>query len=234
MYTERLRILHEIDQGILAAQSPKAIAQAAVSRIRQLIPCQRAGVVLINAETGEVEIVAVDAAIESQIAEDTRIQLDRLEDVVEELRQGRVAVFEDLQSRGEMFEILYAEGVRSSVSVPLMFKGELIGALTFWLADRDGFAPEHVVAARQLADTGTSQSSNCSTGLCIALTAGGKCQAQAHSNHHQNYIQIFNHFYTSIIFEKMFFSVSLLYQLLIVHIIYPIDQNNQANNPLSL
>jgi len=37
-YAKRLEILQEIDRAILAAGSPEAIAQAALSHIRQLIP----------------------------------------------------------------------------------------------------------------------------------------------------------------------------------------------------
>jgi GAF domain-containing protein len=36
---QRLRIMHEIDQAILAAQSPEAIAQAVLNQIHVLVPC---------------------------------------------------------------------------------------------------------------------------------------------------------------------------------------------------
>jgi PAS domain S-box-containing protein len=152
LYAERLEILHEIHQGILTAQSRQAIAQAAVSRIRQLIPCQRVGVVLIDTETAEAEVAAFDAAIESQIPADVHLPLDELEDVVGQLLQGDVVVFEDLLAQGEIFEIPYTEGVRSAVFFPLLFGSDLIGALTFWLTEDDMFTPDFLGIARQLAD----------------------------------------------------------------------------------
>ncbi len=44
-YAERLKTLHQIDQAILAAQSPQQIAEAALERIAQLVPCERASLV---------------------------------------------------------------------------------------------------------------------------------------------------------------------------------------------
>jgi PAS domain S-box-containing protein len=151
-YAERLEILNEIDRGILAAQSPSAIGEAVLGRIRSLIPCQRAGVVLVDIETGEAKVLAFEADIQSMIAEDAPIPLEHLEDVVATLLQGKTAAFEDLQSRGVVMETLHEEGVRASVNVPLMFKDELIGALTFWMTERGSFSSDHESIARQLAD----------------------------------------------------------------------------------
>jgi PAS domain S-box-containing protein len=152
LYAERLEILREIDQGILTAQSTQAIAQAAVSRIRQLIPCQRVGVILIDAGTAEAEIAAFDAAIESQIPADIHLELDEQQDMVEQLFRGEMVAFEDLSARGEIFETLHKEGVRSAFVFPLLFGSDLIGALTFWLTEDDTFTPDFQEIARQLAD----------------------------------------------------------------------------------
>ena len=152
LHTERLQILHEIDRGILAAESSEAIARSAVSRVRQLIPCQRVGVVLVDTNTGEAKIVAFDAAIESKLAEDIPIPLEQMQDLVEELIQGRVARFDDLESRSKLTRTLYFEGARLSVNVPLLSRGELIGTLSFWLTDREEFTQEHEDTARQLAN----------------------------------------------------------------------------------
>jgi GAF domain-containing protein len=117
-----------------------------------LIPCQRVGVVLIDTGAAEAEIAAFDAAIESQIPADVHMPLDELHDVVEQLLQGDTVVFDDISGRGEIFEILYAEGVRSAVFFPLLFGSDLIGALTFWLTEDDTFTPDFRGIARQLAD----------------------------------------------------------------------------------
>ncbi|HEY1014818.1 MAG TPA: PAS domain S-box protein [Herpetosiphonaceae bacterium] len=52
-YANRLRNLREIDQSILAARSPEAIAQAALEHIEQLVPCDQAEVVVFESDQSE-------------------------------------------------------------------------------------------------------------------------------------------------------------------------------------
>ncbi|MFC1974955.1 PAS domain S-box protein [Chloroflexota bacterium] len=153
-HAERLRILHEIDQAILSAQSPEAIARAAASHVRQLIPCRRIGVTSFDLVANEATILALDEDTGSAIREGTRISLEPLEDVVEELRQGRVIAWGDFLSRGKALEIAHTEGIRSSVSVPLMIRGELIGALSFnyEMTEPAVFSPEQKEFTLQVAD----------------------------------------------------------------------------------
>ena len=56
----RLEALHELDQAILAAESPRAIAEAVVQRIRQLLPaCSRASVTLFDVPQQTATILAL-------------------------------------------------------------------------------------------------------------------------------------------------------------------------------
>jgi PAS domain S-box-containing protein len=57
-YAERLRALHEIDQAILAAQSSQAIAEAALSYIGRLAPCQQASVIEFDPEAQAAKTLA--------------------------------------------------------------------------------------------------------------------------------------------------------------------------------
>ena len=153
-YTERLGVLREIDQGILAAQSPESIAQAAVTRIRQLIPCRRASVGLFDFASNEMLTLAVDADTKSRQEENTRYQLDPLEDQVKHLRQGQVVVWRQAQSRGSNIQnTSAAKGLGSFVSVALISQNELIGALNLGFeASKPRFTQEHRAIARQVAD----------------------------------------------------------------------------------
>lgn len=58
-YAARMEILHEIDRAILAARSPEEIATAALSRIQDLVPCQRAAIALADWATNELVIMAI-------------------------------------------------------------------------------------------------------------------------------------------------------------------------------
>src|SRR2546426_12122943 len=53
--TRRLRVLHEIDRGMIAAAEPVTIAEAALRPLRDLLGVPRAIVNLFDFETGEVE-----------------------------------------------------------------------------------------------------------------------------------------------------------------------------------
>src|SRR5262245_43635037 len=45
---ERLGLLHDIDQAILSGQTAETIAAVTLRRLRQLVPCRRTGVVLLD------------------------------------------------------------------------------------------------------------------------------------------------------------------------------------------
>jgi GAF domain-containing protein len=152
LYTERLEVLREIDQAILTAQSTQAIAQVAVGRIRQLIPCQRATVAAFDPATNETVLLAIDATYETEVKEGAHVPIDSLGDRITALEEGQVTVWEVLPSHGGMFERLYAEGMRTYATIPLVAHGELIGSLNLALTDPDLFTKEHRDITRQLAD----------------------------------------------------------------------------------
>jgi PAS domain S-box-containing protein len=149
---ERLRILHEIDQAIVAARSPEAIAQAALRRIRPLIPCKRASVTLFDFDAREAIVLAVDAAGESSLPAGARFPLALLGDI-EDLREGRVRVTDDTRTvpspaLAAMFE---ADGLRSDLAVPLLSRQALIGCFNLGAEAAGSFAADQVEVAQQVA-----------------------------------------------------------------------------------
>src|SRR5205807_16368 len=65
---ERLRILHEIDRGLIAEQSPDPIAAAALRPLRELLGVPRAIVHLFDLAAGEVEWLAGAGRLRSRVA----------------------------------------------------------------------------------------------------------------------------------------------------------------------
>ena len=55
---ERLAILHDMGQAILAARSPAEIGRAALGRIRRMVPCQRCSIVLFDFPKSQAHVVA--------------------------------------------------------------------------------------------------------------------------------------------------------------------------------
>jgi signal transduction histidine kinase/CheY-like chemotaxis protein/HAMP domain-containing protein len=58
--TQRLEALHSLDRSILAAESVDSIVRCALPRLRQVVPCRWASVLLFEAEHGRARVVVVD------------------------------------------------------------------------------------------------------------------------------------------------------------------------------
>jgi PAS domain S-box-containing protein len=154
-YAERLSVLREIDQAILSAQPPQAIAQVILQRIGQLVPCTTCSVAIFDFEAHEAAtLISYHGAMGTRSAETVRLSLEGAEDIIAALRQGKVQVVDDVLNLDPLplaIRVRAAAGVRSYVSAPLLTRGELIGTLGLG-ADRPGvFTPEHVEIACEVA-----------------------------------------------------------------------------------
>jgi signal transduction histidine kinase len=150
---ERLNILREIDEGILAAQSPHAIGQAAMRHIRELVPCRRASVVVFDYDADEAVVLSTHVDWNVGIRMGTRIPLEAYGGL-DVLGRGEVRVVEDILAEPQpspMFQMLLAEGLRSFVMAPLIAQGELLGSLNMASDVPSAFTSEHVDIARDVA-----------------------------------------------------------------------------------
>lgn len=148
-YAERLRTLHEIDQSILAARSPSTIALAALGRLRRLTDCQRVTVIEVN-EQSSISVLGVEAEQEFSTAMQQRVAVINQEI----LRQGHPVGIEDLDAvsqRSPMQELLFQDGIRAFVVIPMLVHPELIGALLLEAATPHAFKTEDVDAALEVA-----------------------------------------------------------------------------------
>jgi PAS domain S-box-containing protein len=153
-YAERVAVLREIDQAVLAAESTEAIAQAAVERIRCLIPCQRASVALFDLQADEAHVAAAHVSGETRLGRGERIPVTSF-DGLSCLRAGHHRAVADILAipdPSEVAQALLAEGIRSYLHAPLISRGELIGALSVGAGTPDAFSAEHVDIAREVAD----------------------------------------------------------------------------------
>lgn len=147
-YIERLTTLREIDRAILEAQSPEEIAEAALIRLRRLIPCQQACVMLFDPPTSELEVLAVHMNGETQLGTGKRIPFE-----ASRLAGTYIAGdLETLPSPGPLEEMLLAEGIRDFLSVPLIAQGHPVGLLSVGAARSHSFSSEHAEIAQEVAD----------------------------------------------------------------------------------
>jgi K+-sensing histidine kinase KdpD len=92
-YAERLRILHKIDQGILAAQSLETVARATIQYVKDLLPCDRVSFMLFDFETQQLIIFDTSGEGKKANVSENHIPVDTLADfnmVLELLQQEDV------------------------------------------------------------------------------------------------------------------------------------------------
>jgi len=148
---ERLEILHEIDQSVLAAQVPDTVALVAIRRIRRLIPCRRI-MVLSMGKDGQPVLLASESSSESHSMTD----LDLYQEILEErpLGSGLVQGCEDLAELGvktALQKSLHDEGMRSYIAVPLFIQSQLVGTLILESQEPNAFSAEHIEVAMEVA-----------------------------------------------------------------------------------
>jgi signal transduction histidine kinase len=153
-HAERLRLLREIDQAILVAESGADIAQAALARVMQLIPCLRARVMLFHMETGEMEVLASQGAGEMELSPGCRSIL-RLPGNAAPLRAGELWVAADIDQLSERSEVesIQGAGVQAFVSAPIMESDKLIGALSVATDRKNTFTDEHAEIVKEVANS---------------------------------------------------------------------------------
>jgi PAS domain S-box-containing protein len=152
-YADRLKILREIDQAILAAQSPETISQSVLPMLQRLIPCDLTSVSAFDLAAGADTPLAVYARYESS---DNPIQPMHLSPArIADLQRGKIFMIEDAEkyepgSSGPGW--LKSEGLRSYVNVPILAQGRLIAALNFASRQARAFSSEHLIIATDVAN----------------------------------------------------------------------------------
>jgi PAS domain S-box-containing protein len=148
---QRLELLHHIDRAMLTAQSPEAIAETALLRLRDLIPFQRADVVLFDAD--EMLVLATVPLTGTALHSGLKLPIEP--DWLAELQRGEPIIVHDLSAfTSQLFsvQVLEAEGMQSLVNIPLLARGLLIGMLNLAANTLNAFKPEHVDIATEVAD----------------------------------------------------------------------------------
>ncbi len=154
-YVERLRTLREMDRAILEAHSLPDIADAALQRIRQLVPCQRASVAVFDFDTNEAVLIAVHSDHETRAGAGTTLPLEPFGEIIDTIQRGEVYLAQEMPNLLEeppIVQALRAEGFHAFATVPLIFHNELTGSLNLLASTRDAFTTEHIEIAREVAN----------------------------------------------------------------------------------
>ncbi len=134
----RLRILHEIDRGLIAARAPVAVAEAALRPLQALLRVPRVIVNVFDFAAGEAEWLAAVGRRHLRLGAGVRFPLVYMGDLAA-LRRGEPQYIDvRAMPSGPARDALLASGVHAYRVVPMIAGGELIGGLSF------GGAPEEL------------------------------------------------------------------------------------------
>jgi two-component sensor histidine kinase len=152
---ERLTIQHDIDTAILHAQSPDQIATAALTRLHDLVPCQRASVAEIDPARQRYRdmVLLIDGQVQAQ-GSDWRSTTSIGPRLLRAMQQGETAVIKDitaLETPSPLEQKLAEAGMRSYISVPLIVQNTPLGALNLACDTPDFFQLEYVDILEEIA-----------------------------------------------------------------------------------
>ena len=151
-YAQRMEILHQIDTGIINANSIPAVIEVALKNIRQLFLCQRATVILFDWVTNEWLIFADDANRPYSLGREICTPIPPGWD--DGFGTETTRILDDLRLADPQmphYQPLIKDGLVSGIQALFVVQGQRIGLLGL-NADTPGFfTAEHKEIATQIA-----------------------------------------------------------------------------------
>jgi signal transduction histidine kinase len=154
-YSERIRLIHQVDRAILSAESPEEIAQAVLFNIPQLMPCHHANVVIFNEMSEEAELIAV---IDNGFSDLEQGMLFPLSDFgyIHNIPGGEPLILDDQFGRWQLSGIarfIRDPSVSTGMIVPLIESGKIIGSLNIGTTIPNAYNEEHKKIASEVANS---------------------------------------------------------------------------------
>jgi PAS domain S-box-containing protein len=148
---ERLAMLHDVGQAVLAGRSPGDTASVVLARLRRVVPYRRAEVVLFEPERDQaVRVAAVDNG--EPLAE-TRVPIESY-GTADERRRGVVQCIPDLaavDAPSARLRRLADRGARSFLAAPLLVDGQAVGELNLVAQTAGAFGAEEREIVQEIA-----------------------------------------------------------------------------------
>jgi PAS domain S-box-containing protein len=152
-YTGRLQAMREIDIAILGARSTMELAQGAMTRLRHILPFERAALVLFDSDLSEGTVLAVDQDCPWLPLPGEIVPMDNFHDLKEMIS----APFLDLADLNEILgcvleELLLAQGLRNLVYIPMESEGTVLGFVALSATTPGTLVPQHAEIALDITD----------------------------------------------------------------------------------
>ena len=134
-----LGIMRAVDQAVLAGEPLENVARAALARLLDLVPVQRASVVLYDEERRTAQPLVQAGALD-EVLPKAPLPLGDWGDR-DDLQSGATRYLSDLRAEGRtpLHRRLVDSGIRSFITVPLLAAGALLGELNMASAEVSAF-----------------------------------------------------------------------------------------------
>ena len=150
----RLAVLNEIQSSMLTARTPEEIAEAALVRLRALIPFRQARLTL-PATSGRGFVMLTADANGSTHLRPGQVYTDAEFQPADQYLWRQAWCINDLQlvdRPAQLAQQLLAEGQRSMLTVPLLTEGQALGLLALSSERAAAFNANHLDVAREVGD----------------------------------------------------------------------------------
>ena len=141
---QRLKAMQAIDRAILSAESPEAISQVALEHLTHLIPYERAVIMLFDDANQDAIVIASQSKEVSPLQVGFKTHLNNL-NTFPTLKAGKPYISPDLAMVADPSPtdaLLYEEGIRSYISMPLIVNDQLIGSVNIGMSEAGQLQPE--------------------------------------------------------------------------------------------
>jgi len=147
---EQLATLRDIDQAILAAESPEEIASEALQRVRAILPFKSATVTVIDWDADEAHVLA---APDNVLDAPTTLPLDEIY-LSDAVKAGETEVIADdaYEPVPEAKQRMHEMGLRAILCLPMVVEDEVIGVVHVGRTEPNAFTDEDWQVGRELAD----------------------------------------------------------------------------------
>lgn len=153
-YIGRANTMHQLDRAILASQSTDAIAREAMRFLKELVPCSRIDILLIDSVDNTARMLASECSDEATMQIDgAKVSLDDMA-ITGDYRSGKAEMVRDIsrfRNRSPYLKAALEGGLRSHISVPLVSRSQLVGALNLWANEPGVFTDTHLDIAYEVA-----------------------------------------------------------------------------------
>lgn len=148
---ETLQVIHEIDRSILSSLEPHEILETTTRNISRIVPCDRAGILLVDRERqGFIQATGNGTSGSSHKPFVPFCDTSATE-VVKTARPQCVGNKEELDLLLPKEQSLLQEGFVSHIRVPLIVKGAPVGVLGVDSKRKAAFTPENLSTLEKLA-----------------------------------------------------------------------------------